>query len=134
MVKELYIDGTFLGYATKAGIKKELKTEETDTFQGTLIDNNPNPGITVSIESVVAGTIQQYIDLEKKLKYAENNKVTIQLIYEDKGKDGKITVKEFAYNCTKSTDEDEVDPVKRTARKLEFKGESARKIINGQEI
>ena len=75
-----------------------------------------------------------WIDLEKKLKYAENNKVTIQLIYEDKGKDGKITVKEFAYNCIKSTDEDEVDPVKRTARKLEFKGESARKIINGQEI
>lgn len=134
MVKEVYIDNVFLGYATKATIKKEIDSEETDTFQGKLIDTNPNPSVTVSIESVVADTIQQYINLEKKLKYAQDNYVTIQLIFEDKGKDGVISTKEFAYNCLKSSDEEEVDPVKRTAKKLEFKGETSRKFINGQEI
>lgn len=134
MVKEVYIDNVFLGYATKATIKKEIASEETDTFQGKLIDTNPNPSVTVSIESVVADTIQQYINLEKKLKYAQDNYVTIQLIFEDKGKDGVISTKEFAYNCLKSSDEEEVDPVKRTAKKLEFKGETSRKFINGQEI
>lgn len=134
MVKEVYINGTFCGYGTKATVKKEVETESTPTFQGNLVDSDPNPSVTVSIEAIRAGTIQQYIDLEKMLKYAENNPVTIQLVVDDKAKDGTINVKEFAYNCLKSSDESEVDPVKRTALKLEFIGESSRKIINGQEI
>lgn len=134
MVKEVYINNTFCGYGTKATIKKEVETEKTATFQGNLVDNDPNPSVTVSIEALRAGTIQQYIDLERMLKYAETNPVTIQLVVEDKAKDGRIHVKEFAYNCLKSSDESEIDPVKRTAIKLEFTGESSRKIINGQEI
>lgn len=134
MVKEVYINGTFCGYGTKATVKKEVETEKTPTFQGNLVDNDPNPSVTVSIEALRAGTIQQYIDLEKMLKYAETNPVTIQLVVDDKAKDGTLTVKEFAYNCLKSSDETEVDPVKRTAIKLEFTGESSKKIINGQEI
>ena len=134
MVKEVYIDGTFCGYGTKATVKKEVETESTATFQGNLVDSDPNPSVTVSIEAIRAGTIQQYIDLERMLKYAETNPVTIQLVVDDKAKDGTINVKEFAYNCLKSSDESEVDPVKRTAIKLEFIGESSRKIINGQEI
>ena len=134
MVKEVYMDDVLLGYGTKATMKKEVETETTPTFQGALVDADPNPAVTVSIEALRAGTIQQYIDMEKKLKYAEEHPVTIQFIVDDKGKDGTITVKEFAYGCIKSSDESEVDPTKRTALKLEFKGESYRKIINGQEI
>ena len=133
-VKEIYIDDVFCGYATKATVKKEVETEKTSTFQGPLVDNDPNPSVTVSIESVRAGTIAQYINLEKKLKQAEIDPVTIQLVTEDKGKDGMLRVQEFAYNCLKSSDEVEVDPTKRTALKLEFSGESSKKIINGEEI
>ena len=133
-IKEIYIDDTFLGYASKATIKREVDTETVTTFQGKLIDNDPNPSVTVSIESVRAGTIQQYINLEKKLRQAETEPVTIQLVVEDKGKDGNMFVQEFAYNCLKSSDEVEVDPIKRTVMKLEFSGESNKKIINGQEI
>lgn len=134
VTKEIYIDDTFCGYATKATIKKEVETETTATFQGKLVDNDPNPSVTVSIEAVRAGTVEQYINLEKKLKQAETQPVTIQLVVEDKGKDGILRVQEFAYNCQKSSDEAEIDPTKRTALKLEFTGESTRKLINGQEI
>ena len=48
----------------------------------------------------------------------------------DKGKDGLITVKEYAYNCLMSSDEVEFDPVKRTAMKLELAGESRKKYVN----
>lgn len=134
MVKEIYIDKVFLGDATKATIKKEISSEETSTFQRTIVDNNPNPPVTVSVESVVAGTINQYITLLQKLKQAESEPVTIQLIVETNGDDGVIIEKEFAYKCKLSSDEYEVDPTKRTVKKLEFKGESSRKKVNGVEI
>lgn len=132
--KEIYIDNVFLGDATKASVKKEIESEETPTFQRTIVDNNQNPSVTVEIESIVAGTINQYIALLQKLKYAESKPVTIQLIIETNGDDGIISEKEFAYRCKISNDEYEVDPVKRTAKKLTFKGESSRKIVNGVEI
>lgn len=132
--KEIYIDNVFLGDATKASVKKEIESEETPTFQRTIVDNNQNPSVTVEIESIVAGTINQYIALLQKLKYAESKPVTIQLIMETNGDDGIISEKEFAYRCKISNDEYEVDPVKRTAKKLKFKGESSRKIVNGVEI
>lgn len=134
LVKEIYIDDIFLGDATKATVKEEISSEETPTFQRTIVDNNPNPSVTVSVESVVAGTTNQYITLLQKLKYAKSEPVTIQLIVETNGDDGIITEKEFAYKCKVSSDEYEVDPTKRTAKKLEFKGESSRKIVNGIEI
>lgn len=99
-----------------------------------MVDNDPNPSVTVEIEALRAGTIQQYIEMERELKYAESNPVTIQLISGDKGKDGELVVKEFAYNCLKSSDETEIDPTKRTALKLEFTGEATKKTINGEEI
>lgn len=134
LVKEIYIDDVFLGDATKATVKKEISSEETATFQRTIIDTNPNPAITVSVESVVAGTKNRYIALLQKLKYAESKPVTIQLISESPGDDGIITEKEFAYKCKLSSDEYEVDAIKRTAKKLEFKGESNCKIVDGVEI
>ena len=134
MVKEIYFNNTFIGYATKATIKDELETEKTPTFTETLVDGNPNPAVTVSIEALRAGTIKQYIALENAVEYAKTYPITVQLTATDKGKDGTITVKEYAYNCLISSDEVEVDPVKRTAIKLELTGQSHSKEINGSKI
>ena len=130
MVKEIYFDDVFVGYGTKATIKDELETEKTPTFSGALVDGDPNPSVTVSIELLKAGTIDEYIALERKIKYAKTNPITVQLKMSDKGKDGLITVKEYAYNCLISSDEVEFDPVKRTAMKLELAGESRKKYVN----
>lgn len=134
MPKQIYFNKTFVGYATKATIKDELETEKTPTFTETLVDGNPNPAVTVSIEALRAGTIQQYIDLEKAIKEAKTTSVTVLVRATDKAKDGVLDVREYAYNCLLSSDEVEVDPVKRTALKLELTGSSRRKKINGEWI
>ena len=134
MVKEIYFNKTFVGYATKATIKDELETEKTPTFTETLVDGDPNPAVTVSIEALRAGTIQQYINLEKAIKDAKTTPVTVAIQATDKAKDGTLDVREYAYNCLLSSDEVEIDPVKRTAIKLELTGSSRRKQINGQWI
>lgn len=131
MVKEIYFDETWVGYATKATIKDELETEKTPTFSGTLVDGDPNPSVTVSIDALRAGTVAQYIALEQKIKLAKTNPITVQIKATDKGKDQTITVEEYAYNCLISNDEAEVDPVKRTVLKLELTGETRSKKING---
>ena len=84
--KEIYIDNVRVGYGTKASIKKELSTEDTDTFDGKLIDSNPNPAVTISIDSLRAGTVEQFTALASKLKYAEQNPVTVQIVEKVKGK------------------------------------------------
>lgn len=134
MPKQIYFNKTFVGYATKATIKDELETEKTPTFTETLVDGDPNPAVTVSIEALRAGTIQQYIDLEKAIKEAKTTSVTVLVRATDKAKDGVLDVREYAYNCLLSSDEVEVDPVKRTALKLELTGSSRRKKINGEWI
>lgn len=134
MPKQIYFNKTFVGYATKATIKDELETEKTPTFTETLVDGDPNPAVTVSIEALRAGTIQQYIDLEKAIKEAKTTPVTVLVRATDKAKDGVLDVREYAYNCLLSSDEVEVDPVKRTALKLELTGSSRRKKINGEWI
>lgn len=134
MVKQIYFNKTFVGYATKANIKDELETEKTPTFTETLVDGDPNPAVTVSIEALRAGTIQQYIDLEKAIKEAKTTPTTVLVRATDKAKDGTLDVREYAYNCLMSSDEVEVDPVKRTALKLELTGSSRRKKINGEWI
>lgn len=134
MPKQIYFNKTFVGYATKATIKDELETEKTPTFTETLVDGDPNPAVTVSIEALRAGTIQQYIDLEKAIKEAKTTPVTVLVRATDKAKDGVLDVREYAYNCLMSSDEVEVDPVKRTALKLELTGSSRRKKINDQWI
>lgn len=134
MVKRIYFNTTFVGYATKATVKDELETEKTPTFTETLVDGDPNPAVTVSIEALRAGTIQQYIDLEKAIKYAKTTPTTVLVQATDKAKDGILDVREYAYNCLISSDEVEVDPVKRTALKLELTGSSRRKKINGDWI
>ena len=134
MVKQIYFNKTFVGYATKANVKDELETEKTPTFTETLVDGDPNPAVTVSIEALRAGTIQQYIDLEKAIKEAKTTPTTVLVRATDKAKDGILDVREYAYNCLISSDEVEVDPVKRTALKLELTGSSRRKKINGEWI
>ena len=134
MPKRIYFNKTFVGYATKANVKDELETEKLPTFTETLVDGDPNPAVTVSIEAVRAGTIQQYINLEKAIKKAKTTPVTVLFKVSDKAKDGVLDVKEYAYNCLISSDEVEVDPVKRTAIKLELSGSSRRKNINGKWI
>ena len=134
MVKEIFFRNTFVGYATKANIKDELETEKLPTFTETLVDGDPNPAVTVSIEAVRAGTIQQYINLEKAIKEAKTTPTDILIHSTDKAKDGVLDVKEYAYNCLISSDEVEVDPVKRTAIKLELTGSSRRKKINDKWI
>ena len=134
MVKEIYFNDTFVGYGTKASMKDELETEKTPTFTETLVDGDPNPAVTVSIEALRAGTIQQYIDLEKAIKDAKTTPTTVLVRATDKAKDGILDVREYAYNCLLSSDEVEVDPVKRTALKLELTGSSRRKKINGEWI
>lgn len=134
MVKQIYFNKTFVGYATKANVKDELETEKTPTFTETLVDGDPNPAVTVSIEALRAGTIQQYIDLEKAIKEAKTTPTTVLVRATDKAKDGTLDVREYAYNCLMSSDEVEVDPVKRTALKLELTGSSRRKKINGEWI
>ena len=134
MVKVIYFNYTFVGYATKATIKDELETEKTPTFTETLVDGDPNPAVTVSIEALRAGTIQQYIDLEKAIKEAKTTPINVAIHSTDKAKDGVLDVKEYAYNCLISSDEVEIDPVKRTALKLELTGSSRRKKINDQWI
>ena len=134
MVKEIYFNNTFVGYATKATIKDELETEKTPTFTETLVDGDPNPAVTVSIEALRAGTIQQYINLEKAIKDAKTTPITVGIRATDKAKDGILDVREYAYNCLLSSDEVEIDPVKRTALKLELTGSSRRKKINDQWI
>lgn len=134
MPKQIYFNKTFVGYATKATIKDELETEKTPTFTETLVDGDPNPAVTVSIEALRAGTIQQYIDLEKAIKEAKTTPTTVLVRATDKAKDGILDVREYAYNCLISSDEVEVDPVKRTALKLELTGSSRRKKINGEWI
>ena len=132
--KQIYFNDTYLGYATKANIKDELETEKTPTFTETLVDSNPNPPVTVSIEALRAGTIQQYIDLEKAIKYARTTPVTVMVRATDKAKDGILDVKHYAYNCLVSSDEVEIDPVKRTVMKLELSGNVSMKAVNGQWI
>lgn len=132
--KRIYIDGIEVGYGTKATIKEEIESEETKTFSGPLIDTDPNPSVTVSIETLRAGTIQEYINMEKAIAKAKNTPCTIQMNVRDKGKDDSIVVKQFAYNCLLSSNEVEFDPTARTAIKLEFKGTSMKKYINGQLI
>ena len=132
--RQFYIDNVYVGVATKVTTKKEIDSETTNTFDGPIVDTNPHPAPSVSVEAIRAGTIEQYINLEKKLKYAVNNPVTVQMITTDSGKDGNIIVQEFIYNARLSSDEVEADAVKRAALKVEFIGESYRKIINGEEI
>lgn len=132
--RQLYIDNLSVGIATKASSKKEIDSNTTNTFSGPIIDTNPNPASTISFEAIRAGTIQEYINLEKKLKYAIDNPVTLQLITTDSGKDGNIIVQEFYYNGKLSSDEVETDAVERAALKVEFIAETYRKIVNGEEI
>lgn len=133
--KEVYFDNVRVGYSTSASVKKELSTEETDTFDGKLVDSDPNPAVTVSIETLRAGTTNQYIQLEKKLKYAESNPVTVQIVEQVTGQDGKVmTVKDFAYNALVSSDESKLEPATRTALSIELKGQSHKRYINGTEI
>ena len=134
ITKTIFIDGVQVGYGTKATIKEEIESEETKTFSGPLIDADPNPVITVSIETLRAGTIEEYINMEKAIKKAKTTACTVQMYSKDKGKDGEIFVKQFAYNCLLSSNEVEFDPTARTAIKLELKGTSMKKYINGQEI
>lgn len=133
--KEVYFDNVRVGFATKATVKKELSTEETDTFDGKLVDSDPNPAVTVSIDSVRAGTTQQYIDLEKKLKYAQTNPITVQIVENIVGQDGKeMVIKDFAYNGVLSTADAELEPAARTALSIEIKAQSHKRFINGTEI
>lgn len=132
--RQFYIDNVYVGNITKASPKKDIDSNTTQTFDGAIVDTNPNPSVTVSVEAIRAGTIQQYINLEKKLKYALQNTVTLQVITTDTAKDGNLIVQEFYYNCKLSSDEVEIDPVERAALKVEFIGESYRKVINGEEI
>ena len=132
--RQFYIDNVCVGVATKVSPKKEIDSNTTQTFDGAVVDTNPNPSATVGFEAIRAGTIQQYINLEKKLKYAIANPVTLQVITTDTGKDGNIIVQEFYYNAKLSSDEAEIDPVERAALKVEFIAETYRKIINGEEI
>ena len=132
--RHVYIDNIMVGNAKKVTPKKGIDSETTQTFDGPIVDTNPNPAVTVSLEAIRAGNLQNYINLEKKLKYAIENPVTLQIITRDSGKDQDIIVQEFFYNCKLTSDETEVDPVKRAALKVEFAGESYRKIINGEEI
>lgn len=132
--REFYIDNIYVGNTTKVSPKKEIDSNTTQTFDGPIVDTNPNPASTISFEAIRAGTIQNYINLEKKLKYAIGNPVTLQIITRDTGRDGDIVVQEFYYNAKLSSDEVEIDPVERAALKVEFIAESYRKIINGEEI
>ncbi len=132
--RQFYIDNVYVGNATKVSPKKEIDSNTTQTFDGPVVDTNPNPAPSVSLEAIRAGTIQNYINLEKKLKYAIDNPVTIQIVTTDNGIDGDLVVQEFIYNAKLSSDETEIDPVERAALKIEFIGESYRKIINGEEI
>lgn len=132
--RQFYIDNVYVGNVTKASPKKDIDSNTTQTFDGAIVDTNPNPSVTVSVEAIRAGTIQQYINLEKKLKYALNNTVTLQVITTDTAKDGNLIVQEFYYNCKLSSDEVEIDPVERAALKVEFIGENYRKVVNGEEI
>ena len=131
--KEIYIDKVRVGYGTKATVKKELSTEETPTFDGKLIDSDPNPAVTISIETLRAGTVKQYTDLVSKLKYAETNPVTVQIVEKVTGKEQMI-VKDFAYNALLSSNEHTLEPAKRTAVGLEFKAQSHKQTINDKEI
>ena len=132
--RQFYIDYVYVGNITKASPKKDIDSNTTQTFDGPIVDTNPNPSVTVTVEAIRAGTIQQYINLEKKLKYALNNTVTLQVITTDTAKDGNLIVQEFYYNCKLSSDEVEIDPVERAALKVEFIGENYRKFVNGEEI
>lgn len=131
--KEVYIDNVRVGYGTKAVVKKELSTEDTDTFDGKLIDSDPNPAVTVSIDTLRAGTVKEYTDLASKLKYAEQNPVTVQIVEKVTGKEPMV-VKDFAYNALLSSNEHTLEPAKRTAVGLEFKAQSHKQDINGKEI
>ena len=132
--RAIYFNSTYVGYATKATMKDEIATEKTPTFTETLVDGDPNPAVTVSIEALRAGTIQQYIDLETLIKKAKTTPIDLMIYSIDKAKDGVLEVKEYAYNCLISSDEIEVDPVKRTVMKIELTGSSRRKKINDQWI
>lgn len=132
--RQFYIDNVYVGNITKASPKKDIDSNTTQTFDGPIVDTNPNPSVTVTVEAIRAGTIQQYINLEKKLKYALNNTVTLQVITTDTAKDGNLIVQEFYYNCKLSSDEVEIDPIERAALKVEFIGENYRKLVNGEEI
>lgn len=132
--RQFYIDNVYVGNTTKVSPKREIDSNTIQTFDGPIVDTNPNPAATISLEAVRAGTIQNYINLEKKLKYAIGNPVTLQVITTDTGKDGDIIVQEFYYDAKLSSDEVEIDPVEKAALKVEFIAENYRKIINGEEI
>lgn len=132
--RQFYIDNIYVGNATKVSPKKEIDSNTKKTFDGPVIDTDPNPASSISFEAIRAGTIRNYINLEKKLKYAIDNPVTLQVITTDSGKDGNIIVQEFYYKAKISSDEVDIDPVERAALKVEFIAESYRKIINGEEI
>ena len=71
--------------------------------------------------------------MEKKLKYAETNPVTVQIVENVKGKEA-MTVKDFAYTALLSSNEHKLEPSNRTAVGLEFKAQSHTRFINNVEI
>lgn len=133
--KEVYIDGVICGMANKADISSEIESNTVRCFGFTVVDTDPNPAVTVSIEAVRAGTVEEYINMEKAVAKAKKEAVTIQLITDEMSRDGqRIVVKEFAFNCKLTSDKVETNPTERTALKMEFTGESSKKIINEKEI
>lgn len=133
--KEIYFDDVRVGYGKKVSIKRELSTEETDTFDGKLVDSDPNPAVTVSIDTLRAGTTAQYIELEKKLKYAETNPITVQVVEKIKTTDGAtMIVKDFAYNGLSSSNTTDLEPASRSAIGIEIKAQSHKRYINNTEI
>ena len=134
VTKVVFINDIKIGYTTSAKIKPSLDIKETKTFDGPVIDGNPEPSFDVDIDTLRYDTIDQYTKLTQLLLDMETKGYTIRIWEYAEMKDGKMTRDDLVYECRVSGNEYELKPDERTVEKLSFKGHKRRIWINGKEV
>lgn len=134
VTKIVFINDIKIGYSTSAKIKPSLDIKETKTFDGPVIDGNPEPSFDVDIDTLRYDTIEQYTKLTQLLLDMETKGYTIRIYEYAEMKDGPMTRDDLVYECRVSGNEYELKPDERTVEKLSFKGRKRRIWINGVEV
>ena len=134
VTKWVYINDIKVGYSTSAKVKPGLDLKETKTFDGPVIDGNPEPSFEVNVDTLRYDTVAQYTKLTQLLLDMETRGYTVSIKEEAEMKDGTMTRTEKVYECRVSGNEYELKPDERTVEKLSFKGRKRRIWINGVEV
>ena len=135
-VKEIYIDGINLGYATKAEVSPDITdAEETKTFDGPILDVPESVSWEVSIDKVrYDKTVASYREIERLLLSMFTEKKTVKVRETSKLPDGDLIVTSVVYNCVLTDKKYSIDPESRTVENLSFKGSPMAEWVNGKQI